>query len=76
MSTDTIKRSLVSRDPEVHGGDPVFVGTRVPVKTLVDCLEDGYDLEEFLDDFPTVSREQAIAALELLRDALLSGQLT
>lgn len=72
MSTDTIQHDLVSRDPAVHHGDPVFVGTRVPVETLVNCLEDGYDVEEFLDDFPTVSREQAYAALEMLRKALLS----
>lgn len=73
MSADTVKHGLVSRDPEVHHGDPVFVGARVPVWTLVDCLEDGYDLEEFLDDFSTVTREQAIAALELLREALVSA---
>jgi uncharacterized protein (DUF433 family) len=72
MSTDTVKHGLVSRDPEVHSGDPVFVGTRVPVESLVDWLEGGYSLESFLDNFPTVSREQAVAALELLREALLS----
>jgi uncharacterized protein (DUF433 family) len=72
MGARTLKRNLVSRDPEVHHGDPVFAGTRVPVQTLVDCLEDGYDVQEFLDDFPTVSREQVRAALELLREALLS----
>ena len=44
----------------------------MPVQMLVDCLEDGYDLDAFLDDFPTVSREQARMALELLRDALLA----
>ena len=70
---DTMRRILVSRDPEVHGGDAVFAGTRVPVQTLVDCLEEGYDLNGFLDDFPTVSREQALAALELLSDWLLSA---
>ena len=57
-------------DPEIQGGVPVFVGTRVPVKNLFDCLEGGYSLEQFLDDFPSVSREQAIAALELAREAL------
>lgn len=72
MSVETLQRGLVSRNPEVHHGDAVFVGTRVPVQTLVDCLEDGYDLEEFLADFPTVSRAQAHAALELLRALLLS----
>ena len=73
MSTATLRGGLVSRNPDVHHGDAVFVGTRVPVQTLVDCLEDCYDLEEFLDDFPTVSREQAHAALELLRETLLSA---
>lgn len=75
MSTmaDTMRRILVSRDPEVHGGDAVFAGTRVPVQTLVDCLEGGYDLDGFLDDFPTVRREQALAALELLRELLLAA---
>ena len=48
----------------------MFVGTRVPVKNLFDCLEGGYSLEQFLDDFPSVSREQAVAALELAREAL------
>lgn len=72
MSTETRRRSLVSRNPEIHHGDPVFVGTRVPVQTLVDCLIDGYDVDEFLDDFPTVSREQALEALEVMRETLLS----
>lgn len=72
MSTNIVKHSLVSRDPEVHSGDPVFAGTRVPVWTLVDWLEGNYSLEEFLDNFPTVTREQAVGALELFREALLS----
>jgi uncharacterized protein (DUF433 family) len=63
---------LVSRDPGVHGGDAVFSGTRVPVDTLVEYLEGGYNLDEFLDHFPSVRREQAIAALEILRDTLLA----
>lgn len=57
-------------DPQIQGGVPAFVGTRVPVKNLFDYLEGGYSLEQFLDDFPSVSREQAIAALELAREAL------
>ena len=57
--------------PEILGGTPVFVGTRVPAQALIDYLEGGHPLDEFLDDFPSVSREQAIAALELARDALL-----
>lgn len=58
---------VVVRDPEILGGQPVFAGTRVPVRILFECLEAGDNLEVFLDDFPTVSREQAIAALEIAR---------
>jgi uncharacterized protein (DUF433 family) len=57
-------RSAVHRDPEILEGTPVFVGTRVPFQTLIDYLEEGQPLAEFLADFPTVSRDQAIAALE------------
>jgi uncharacterized protein (DUF433 family) len=57
------KQRIIHSDPDIMGGTPVFVGTRVPVKTLLDYLESGERLDEFLDDFPTVSREQAIAAL-------------
>lgn len=63
--------SVVSIDPEVHSGAPVFVGTRVPVATLVEYLSGGYDLEEFLDHFPSVRREQAIAFLEQATAALV-----
>ena len=56
---------IVHRDPEILGGTPVFVGTRVPVKTLFGHLESGDSLEVFLDQFPSVRREQAIAALKL-----------
>jgi uncharacterized protein (DUF433 family) len=62
--------SVVHSDPDILGGTPVFVGTRVPVKTLFDYLEGGEGLEGFLDDFPSVSREQAVAALRLAREAL------
>lgn len=58
---------VVHSDPGILGGMPVFVGTRVPVKTLYDYLEGGDSLNEFLDDFPAVTRDQAIAALELGR---------
>ena len=61
---------LITVDPEIHSGTPVFAGTRVPVKTLFDHLEAGDSLEVFLDDFPSVSREQAIAVLEEARAAL------
>jgi len=67
---------VVHSDPEILGGTPVFVGTRVPVKNLIDYLEAGDSLEEFLDAFPSVKREQAIAALELAREALISSART
>ena len=55
---------VVHCDPGILGGTPVFVGTRVPLRNLIDYLEGGHRLDEFLDDFPSVSRDQAIAALE------------
>jgi len=61
----------VHSDPEIMSGTPVFVGTRVPFQTLIDYLEGGQPLSEFLEDFPTVSKEQAVAALEQAKDALL-----
>ena len=63
---------VVHSDPDVMGGTLVFVGTRVPFQTLLDYLEGGDPLSEFLEDFPTVSREQAVAALEQAKDALLA----
>jgi len=59
---------VVHSDPEIMGGTPVFFGTRVPVRTLVEYLEGGDSLDTFLDHFPSVRREQAIAALELIAD--------
>jgi uncharacterized protein (DUF433 family) len=59
-------------DREIMSGTPVFVGTRVPFQTLIDYLEGGQPLSEFLDDFPSVSKELAIAALEQAKDALLA----
>ena len=56
--------SLISRTPEIMGGTPVFAGTRVPVQTLLDYLKAGESIDDFLDGFPTVSREQVIALLE------------
>jgi uncharacterized protein (DUF433 family) len=60
----TNRPSVVHSDPEILGGTPVFVGTRVPLRNLFDYLERGHDIDEFLDAFPSVSREQAIAVLE------------
>ena len=62
--------SVVRCDPNVLGGTPVFAGTRVPIKNLVDYLAAGDSLERFLDHFPSVTREQAVAALELANDLL------
>ena len=63
---------VVHSDPQIMGGTPVFVGTRVPFQTLLDYLEAGDPLAEFLEDFPTVSRDLAVAALEQAKDALLA----
>lgn len=63
---------VITSDPEVQGGAVVFAGTRVPLKNLIDYLEAGDSLEEFLDDFPSVTREQAVAALELAQEALVT----
>jgi len=61
---------VLSSDPEVQGGAVVFAGTRVPLKNLIDYLEAGDSLEEFLDDFPSVTREQAVAVLDLAKEAV------
>jgi len=66
------KPKVIHSDPEILGGTPVFVGTRVPVQNLIDCLEAGDSLDDFLNSFPTVTREQAVAALEIAREALES----
>jgi uncharacterized protein (DUF433 family) len=64
--------ALITADPEILGGTPVFKGTRVPVKTLFEYLEDNYSLEEFLECFPSVTREMAVRVLERSEAALLS----
>lgn len=61
---------LISIDSEILGGQPVFKGTRVPIETLFDHLEAGVSLEEFIDDFPTVSKEKAVAVLEIANKLL------
>ncbi|MEO6258928.1 MAG: DUF433 domain-containing protein [Thermoanaerobaculia bacterium] len=65
-------KRIVSSNPEVLGGTPVFSGTRVPLKNLIDYLEGGDSLDEFLEDFPSVSREHAVGALELAKEALVN----
>ena len=66
------QEELICSDPEILGGTPVFAGTRVPAQSLFDYLEAGESLAAFLDAFPTVTKEQAIAALELARDKVLA----
>jgi uncharacterized protein (DUF433 family) len=65
-----MRSCVVHSDPEILGGTTVFVGTRVPVKNLFDYLAAGDSLDEFLKSFPSVTREQAVAALELAQKAL------
>jgi uncharacterized protein (DUF433 family) len=62
--------SVIHSDPEILGGTPVFVGTRVPLKNLIDYLEGGHPLDDFLDDFPTVTREQVLSVLDEAQEAL------
>ena len=60
-----MNKSVIHSDPEILGGTPVFLGTRVPIESLFDHLEGGVSLDDFLDDFPTVSRKQAIEVLSI-----------
>ena len=68
-------KSLIEIDAEKLGGTPVFYGTRVPIKNLFDCLAEGENLDEFLDQFPTVTREQVLAVLEESKQRLLAGHI-
>jgi uncharacterized protein (DUF433 family) len=72
LITGMTKKSIVLTDPEIMSGEPCFAGTRVPVRTLLDYIEGGDSLDEFLEDFPTVARRQAIAFLEQSADAMLA----
>jgi uncharacterized protein (DUF433 family) len=67
----TAKQSLITSTPDILGGTPVFRGTRVPVQTLIEYLEGGQTIDEFLDGFPTVTREQVIAFLEEAKARML-----
>ncbi|MBV9300514.1 MAG: DUF433 domain-containing protein [Acidobacteriaceae bacterium] len=64
---------IIVRDPEILGGEPIFRGTRVPFQALLDYLESGDTIEEFLHQFPTVTRDMAIAALERAKESLLAS---
>ncbi|MBZ2183926.1 MAG: DUF433 domain-containing protein [Bryobacter sp.] len=68
-----MKSTVVVSDPEIMHRTPCFRGTRVPFKTLIDCLEGGYSLDEFRNQFPAVAREQAVQALEEAKDLLLAN---
>jgi uncharacterized protein (DUF433 family) len=74
MKTEGAK-NIISRSPQVMSGAPVFAGTRVPVQSLLDYLAGGHPLEEFLEDFPTVRREQALELLGKLKDSLATAQI-
>ncbi|OGH56159.1 MAG: hypothetical protein A3G34_06750 [Candidatus Lindowbacteria bacterium RIFCSPLOWO2_12_FULL_62_27] len=65
--------SVIIVDPQIMSGTPVFAGTRVPAQTLIEYLEDGSSIDEFLDGFPTVSRDQVIAFLEEAKSKVLAG---
>ena len=74
MIKTTMSSKVIKIDPEILGGTPVFEGTRVPIESLFDHLEDGVSLDEFLEDFPTVKREQAIEVLALAGEVLTSSK--
>ena len=66
-------KPAIARGSDVMGGTPVFSGTRVPVQTLLDCLEAGESIDDFLDGFPSVSREQIVAFFEQAKDRLVAA---
>ena len=74
MKTET-STTVISRSPDVMSGASVFAGTRVPVQSLLDYLAGGHPLEEFLDDFPTVRREQTVELLRRLKETLADAQI-
>ena len=65
-------KDVIECDPEKLGGSPVFFGTRVPIQNLFDCLESGETVDQFLDQFPTVTREQVLKVLEASKEKLLA----
>ena len=68
----TISKSVISKQPNILGGEPVFRWTRVPLKVLTDYLEGGDTLDQFLEEYPSVSRELAVAAIEEARRSLIA----
>ena len=67
------REQIITQDPDIHGGVPVFAGTRVPVKSLIDHLKAGESLDYFLESFPSVSRQQAVSFLEIALAAVSLG---
>jgi uncharacterized protein (DUF433 family) len=65
-----VETQIISRSPNIMSGEPVFAGTRVPVQTIIDYVAGGHSLDEFLDDFPTVRREQALELLQQIKEGL------
>jgi len=74
MKTE-VEAQIISRSPDIMSGAPVFAGTRVPVQTIIDYLAGGHPLDEFLDDFPTVRREQALELLQRVKEMLARAQI-
>ena len=74
METE-VESQIISRSPDIMSGAPVFSGTRVPVQTIIDYLAGGHPLDEFLDDFPTVSREQALELLNRVKEMLADARI-
>jgi uncharacterized protein (DUF433 family) len=74
MKTE-VEAQIISRSPDVMSGAPVFTGTRVPVQTIIDYLAGGHPLDDFLDDFPTVRREQALELLRHIKEALVNAEI-
>ena len=72
MDTQAVRERIISRSPDVMGGTPVFAGTRVPVQTLLDYVEAGDSINDFLDGFPTVRREQVIGFLEEAKERMIA----
>lgn len=74
MKTE-VEAQVISRSPDIMSGAPVFAGTRVPIETIIDYLAGGHSLDEFLDDFPTVRREQALELLKRVKEMLAGAQI-
>jgi uncharacterized protein (DUF433 family) len=73
MNNEQAKTPIITSSPDVMSGTPVFAGTRVPVQTLIDYLEGGESIDDFLAGFPTVKREQVIAFLEEAKERMLAA---